>query len=84
MDTAGSGFPGTTCQGAGCAWGHRVVLRIVRPLTRYVMIDMAQDQAGERNDLLKILAEHHVMTFGVFAAMEQPGRVASGVVCSRA
>jgi hypothetical protein len=48
------------------------------------MIDMAQDQAGERNDLLEILAEHHVMTSGVFAAMKQPGRVAAGDVCSRA
>lgn len=46
------------------------------------MIDMAQDQAGERNDLLEILAEHHVMTFGVFAAVEQPGRAAAGDACS--
>jgi len=84
MTPPGAASRGTTCRGAGCAWGHRVVLRIVRPLTRYVMIDMAQDQAGERNDLLEILAEHHVMTFGAFAVMEQPGRVAAGDVCSRA
>jgi hypothetical protein len=32
--------------------------------------------------LLEILAEHHVMTSGVFAAMEQPGRVAAGDLCS--
>lgn len=69
-------------RGAGCAWGHGVVLRIVRPLTRCVMIDMVQDQAGERNDLLEILAEYHVITFGVSAAMEQPGWVAAGDVCS--
>ena len=51
MDTAGSGFPGTTCRGAGCAWAHKVVHRIVRSLTRYVMIDMVQDQTGERKQL---------------------------------
>jgi hypothetical protein len=48
------------------------------------MIDMAQDQAGGRNDWLEVLAEHHVMTLGVFAAMEQPGRAAAGEACSRA
>lgn len=46
------------------------------------MIDMAQDRAGERNDLLKTLAEHHDLTFGVFATVERMGRVAVGDVCS--
>jgi hypothetical protein len=46
------------------------------------MIDMQQDEAGERNDLLKALAAHHTMTLGVFAAVEQPGPVAAGDVCS--
>ena len=60
------------------------MLRIVRPLTRCVMIDVVQDQAGERNDLLEVLAGYHVMTSGAIAAVGQPGRVAAGDVCSRA
>jgi hypothetical protein len=45
------------------------------------MIDMAQDRVGPRNDLLKALAEHHDLTFGVFAEVERPGRVSAGDEC---
>jgi hypothetical protein len=46
------------------------------------MIDMAQDRADRRDDLLKTLAEHHSLTFGVFATVERPGRIAVGDTCS--
>nr|WP_092543740.1 MOSC domain-containing protein [Actinoplanes derwentensis] len=62
--------------------GPDVVLRPVRQLTRCTMIDMAQDRVGQRNDLLKALAEHQHLTFGVFATVERQGRVTVGDVCS--
>ncbi|WP_233583861.1 MOSC domain-containing protein [Micromonospora sp. CV4] len=82
MNIPGSGFPEDGWPGRRLQVGPDVVLRPVRPLTRCVMIDMAQDRAGERNDLLKTLAEYHELTFGVFATVERPGRVAAGHVCS--
>ncbi len=81
IDDAGDGFPEDNWPGRRLRVGDAVVLRIMRPLTRCVMVDMPQDGAVERNDLLKTLAEHHEMTFGVVAAVERPGRVAAGDVC---
>jgi hypothetical protein len=46
------------------------------------MIDMPQDVAVETNDLFKALAEHHGMTLGVVLALDRPGRVTTGDVCS--
>jgi uncharacterized protein YcbX len=82
IDVAGNGFPEDDWPGRNLRIGTEVVLRVIRPLTRCVMIDMPQDHAVERHDLLKILAEHHELTFGVFATVEHPGRVAAGDVCS--
>lgn len=82
LDLPGSGFPEENWLGRPLRIGPDVVLRPVRQLTRCAMIDMAQDDAGERNDLLKTLAEHHALTFGVFATVERPGRVAVGDLCS--
>lgn len=82
IDLPGSGFAEDNWPGRRLRVGTEVVLRIVRPLTRCVMIDMAQEGAGERKDLLKALAEHHETTFGVFATVEQQGRVAAGDRCS--
>ena len=82
IDLPGSGSPEENWPGNLLRVGPDVVLRPVRQLTRCAMIDMAQDQAGQRNDLLKALAEHHDLTFGVFATVEQQGRVAVGDVCS--
>jgi uncharacterized protein YcbX len=59
-----------------------VILRVVRPLTRCAMIDQAQECAGARDDLLKVLADHHAMTFGVFATVERPGPVTLGDPCT--
>jgi uncharacterized protein YcbX len=82
LDVPGTGFPEDDWPGRLLRAGPRAVLRIVRPLTRCVMIDMAQDGAGERNDLLKLLADHHALTFGVVAAVEHPGRITTGDVCT--
>jgi MOSC domain-containing protein len=82
IDVGGTGFPEDEWPGRNLRIGTDVVLRVIRPLTRCVMIDMPQDRAVERNDLLKILAEHHELTFGVFATVEHPGQVAAGDVCS--
>jgi uncharacterized protein YcbX len=40
------------------------------------------DRVGERTDLLKTLAEHHDLTFDVFATVERPGRIAVGDPCA--
>jgi uncharacterized protein YcbX len=82
IDVPGSGFPEDDWPDRRLRVGPDVVLHVVRPLTRCVMIDMAQDRAGERNDLLKILAGQHALTFGVFAVVEQPGRITVGDPCS--
>jgi uncharacterized protein YcbX len=82
INDAGDGFVEDGWVGRRLRVGADVVLRIVRPLTRCVMIDMPQGRAVERNDLLKALGRHHEMTLGVFASVERPGRVATGDVCS--
>ncbi|HWS33026.1 MAG TPA: MOSC N-terminal beta barrel domain-containing protein [Actinoplanes sp.] len=82
IDLPGNGFPEEDWAGRVLRIGPDVVVRPVRQLTRCVMIDMAQEGAEQRNDLLKTLAEHHHMTFGVFATVEQHGRVAVGDTCS--
>lgn len=82
IDLPGSDFPEENWPARRLRVGPEVVLRPVRQLTRCTMIDMAQDQAGQRNDLLKALAEHHDLAFGVFATVEQQGRVTVGDVCS--
>jgi uncharacterized protein YcbX len=82
IDVNGTGFPEDEWPGRNLRIGTDVVLRVIRPLTRCVMIDMPQDRARVRNDLLKILAEHHGLTFGVFATVEQPGQACAGDVCS--
>ena len=78
VDVPGTGFPEDGWLGGRLRIGPDLVLRPVRALTRCVMIDMAQEQAGERGDLLKTLGEHHGLTFGVFATVERPGRVSLG------
>jgi uncharacterized protein YcbX len=78
IDLPGTGFPEDDWSGRRLRIGSGVVLRVVRPLTRCVMIDMAQEHVAERRDLLKSLAEHNDMTFGVFATVEQPGRLTRG------
>jgi len=82
IDLPSSGFPEENWPGNLLRVGPEVVLRPVRQLTRCTMIDMAQDRTSQRNDLLKALAEHHSPTFGVFATVEQQGRVTVGDVCS--
>ncbi|MFI7596707.1 MOSC domain-containing protein [Actinoplanes sp. NPDC049681] len=81
IDGAAEGFPEDEWPGRRVRIGADVVLRIVKPLTRCVMIDMRQDGAAERSDLLKTLTEYHEMILGVVAAVERPGRVATGDVC---
>src|SRR5947207_3529436 len=66
IDVPGDGFADDDWPGRRLKIGPHVVLHVVRPLTRCVMIDMAQDRVGERGDLPKTLAEHHALTFGVF------------------
>jgi uncharacterized protein YcbX len=82
IDVPGDGFAEEDWLDRRLRIGPRVVLRVVRPLTRCVMIDMAQDRAGERGDLLKTLADHHALTFGVLATVEQPGPITVGDLCS--
>jgi hypothetical protein len=39
------------------------------------MIDLAQEDVPEHGRLLRTVAEHHDMTFGVWATVERPGRI---------
>jgi uncharacterized protein YcbX len=78
LDLPGTGFPEDDWSGRRLRIGPDVVLRVVRPLTRCVMVDVAQEQVATRNDLLKSLAEHNDMTFGVFATVERPGHLTVG------
>lgn len=82
IDLPGTGFPEENWPGRLLRVGPEVVLRPVRQLTRCAMIDMAQGRADQRNDLLKALAEHHDLAFGVFGTVEREGRVTVGDVCS--
>ncbi|MEU4689228.1 MOSC domain-containing protein [Actinoplanes sp. NPDC023714] len=82
IDVPGSGFAEDAWPGRLLGVGPDLVLRVVRPLTRCVMVDMAQESLPERHDLLKLLGWHHDLTFGVVAAVEQPGRVATGDGCA--
>ncbi|GAA0573760.1 MOSC domain-containing protein [Paractinoplanes ferrugineus] len=82
IDLPGRGFPEENWPGDLLRVGPEVVLRPVRRLTRCAMIDMAQGHAAERNDLRKALAEHHDLAFGVFASVEQRGRITVGDTCS--
>ncbi|MEU4623859.1 MOSC domain-containing protein [Actinoplanes sp. NPDC023801] len=81
-DAPEASFPEDDWPGRRLRIGADVVLRVVRPLTRCVMVDMPQDTAPGRADLLKTLAAHHEMTFGVVAAVEHPGRLRTGDTCS--
>jgi uncharacterized protein len=82
IDLPGSGFPEDDWPGRRLRVGPEVVLRPIHGLSRCVMVDMEQDQARQRHDLLKTLADQHELTFGVLATVERPGRIAAGDVCS--
>lgn len=75
VDVPGSGFPEDGWLGRAVRIGSDVVLRPHRRLTRCVMIDLAQEDAPEHGHLLRTVAEHHDMTFGVWATVERPGRI---------
>ena len=59
-----------------------MILRPERPLTRCVMIDMAQGDLPARHDLLKLVAGRHDLTFGVWATVLRPGTVTIGDTCA--
>ncbi|MEV4657810.1 MOSC domain-containing protein [Micromonospora sp. NPDC049301] len=71
----GSDFPEDRWLGRAIRIGSDVVLRPRRRLTRCVMIDLAQEGAPEHGHLLRTVAEHHDLTFGVWATVERPGRI---------
>ncbi|WP_041841862.1 MOSC domain-containing protein [Actinoplanes friuliensis] len=72
VDLPGSGFLEDGWLGGNVQVGPEVVLRPVRRLTRCVMVDLGQKDGR----LLKAVADHHEMTFGVWATVERPGRIA--------
>ncbi|GAA3344667.1 hypothetical protein GCM10020358_48850 [Amorphoplanes nipponensis] len=75
VDVPGSGFPEDEWLGQELRVGAQVVLRPQRRLTRCVMIDLAQEHLPGHGRLLRTVAEHHDLTFGVWATVEQPGRI---------
>jgi uncharacterized protein YcbX len=82
VDVPGEGFPEDEWVGRRLRIGPEVLLAVMRPLTRCVMVDMAQDGLPERHDLLRTLAGRHGMTFGVYATVERPGRISAGDACA--
>ncbi|MFC4017186.1 MOSC domain-containing protein [Micromonospora sp. GCM10011542] len=76
LDVPGVGFPEDDWLDHHLHLGPAVVLRPRALQTRCVMIDMAHGDLPEHRDLLKTVAEHHDMTFGVWATVVRPGRVA--------
>lgn len=76
VDAPGSGFVEDGWIGQSLRIGSKVVLRPRRRLTRCVMIDFAQEGLPRHGRLLKTLTERHEMTFGVWAMVERPGRIA--------
>jgi uncharacterized protein YcbX len=75
VDVPGDGFPEESWIGRDLRVGDQVVLRPQRRLTRCVMIDLAQEGLPEHGRLLRTVAEHHDLTFGVWATVERPGRI---------
>lgn len=78
VDVPGSGFPEDDWLDHTLCVGPDVVLRARRPLTRCVMVDLAQDHVPEHGRILKTVADHHDMTFGLWATVEVGGRLAVG------
>ena len=78
VDVPGVGFPEDDWLGRELHVGDGVILRPERPLTRCVMVDMAQGPLRERGDVLKAVAAHHDLTFGVWASVVHSGRIAVG------
>jgi uncharacterized protein YcbX len=76
VDVPGTDFPEDRWLGRAVRIGSEVVLRPRQRLPRCVMIDLAQEAVPEHGQLLKTVAEHHDMTFGVWATVERPGRIA--------
>ncbi|SCG41146.1 MOSC domain-containing protein [Micromonospora inositola] len=75
VDVPGSDFPEDGWLGRDVRIGAQVVLRPRRRLTRCVMIDLPQEDVPAHEHLLRTVAEHHDMTFGVWATVERPGRI---------
>jgi hypothetical protein len=78
VDVPGTGFPEDDWLDQTLRVGPDVVLRARRPLTRCVMVDLAQDHLPEHGRILKTLAEHHDLTFGLWATVDAGGHVAVG------
>ncbi|MGC5020075.1 MOSC domain-containing protein [Micromonospora sp. DT47] len=76
VDLPGSDFPEDGWLGRAVRIGPDVVLRPRRRLTRCNMIDLAQESVPAHGTLLRTVAEHHDMTFGVWATVERCGRIA--------
>jgi uncharacterized protein YcbX len=78
VDVPGSGFPEDDWLDHVLRVGPSVMLRVRRPLTRCVMVDLAQDHVPEHGRILKTLADRHGMSFGVWATVEAGGRISIG------
>ncbi|SCF03314.1 MOSC domain-containing protein [Micromonospora mirobrigensis] len=78
VDVPGTGFPEDDWLGRDLRVGADLVLRPQARQTRCVMIDQPQGDLPEHGALLRTVAEHHGMTFGLWATVVRPGQVAVG------
>jgi uncharacterized protein YcbX len=81
LEVPGKGFPEDGWLSRPLRVGRSLILRPQRRLTRCVMVDMRQGDLPPRSDLLKLLADRHDLTFGVWATVLHPGPVAVGDEC---
>lgn len=78
IDLPGTGFPDDSWLGQDLQVGPTVILRPQELQTRCIMIDMAQGDLPEDGRLLKAIAERPDLTFGLWATVVRPGRIAVG------
>jgi uncharacterized protein YcbX len=78
VDHPGPGWAEDDWVGRTVRVGGRVRLRVDAALARCVMVDMAQEDLPDDGRLLKTLADHHDLCFGVRAHVEETGAVSLG------
>jgi uncharacterized protein YcbX len=78
LDTDGTGYPEDAWAGRELVLGEDVVLRVDGAMTRCVMVDLAQGRLPRHGRVLKALAAHRDLTFGLTAFVVRAGRVRVG------
>ena len=73
-----AGFVENAWVGRTVAIGDEVRLRVTQPCTRCVMTTLAQGDLPKDPGILRTAAQHNEVNVGVYASVDQPGRVRRG------